>query len=247
MLSLFRLDHPIILLVVLLYWALLSLSGFLHPMPGTSEAAGLLGTSFINWVGPGLPNAILHFLLVFFQGFLINFMVNTYRLNRENTYFLVVFYVFTVAAVYPAFVLTAPLIGVTFLLFMLFELFGAYKAKNTAGKVFNIGFWVAVASLFYLPWMWFLVFGLIGLVVLNVLDLKSLIILLIGFFVPYFLLWTYLFLFEQGHLLWTQHFGGNLSFLDMGGLANLDFYYRIGLLGVVMILGLLNWNNFLFR
>ncbi|MEM6724141.1 MAG: DUF6427 family protein, partial [Bacteroidota bacterium] len=192
-------------------------------------------------------SAISHFLLVFVQSILINYLVNHFRLNRENTYFPAVFYVFTIGAVFPAFQLTAPLVGVTFLLIMLVDLFGAYKSKNAAGRVFNMGFWVAVASLFYLPWMVFLVFGLLGLVVLNVLDGKTLVILLIGFCVPYFLLWTYFYVYDQGGLLWSEHFGDNLSLFDLTNLGNLDFYYRIGLLGIVMILGLLNWNHFLFR
>lgn len=247
MLGIFRIDHPIIILVVLLYWGLLSISGFLEPAPLSSDVAGVLGQVFIDRFGQQPTSGIVHFLLIFFQGIFLNYLVSRFQLNRESTYFLAVFYVFTMAAVYPAFTLSAPVMGLTFLLFMLHELFGVYKSKVPAGRVFNVGFWVALASLFYLPWFIFLPFGLIGLVILNVLDARNLVVLLIGFCVPYFLIWTYFFFYDQGSLFWQQQFAENFSFFDFSVLGNIDFYYRLVLVGLVLIMGLLNWQQFLFR
>ncbi|MBK7410278.1 MAG: hypothetical protein IPJ40_20805 [Saprospirales bacterium] len=88
-------------------------------------------------------------LLVFFQAILIVVMVNGNRINNESNLLPGVFYCLF-ASMVPEFMYPSPvLMGNTFLLLALLELMGVYKIPIASGRLYNVGFWISVASLFY--------------------------------------------------------------------------------------------------
>jgi Family of unknown function (DUF6427) len=187
---------PLLLLVTLLFRAV----GFLNIPETPINHSGILSDVVYTFVGSvGLLPQILALVLVFIQAWLTNAIVNEYQLLPESTWYPAVFFLILSSFSPEMQTLSPILMGNTFFMIALIETFRSYKNLQTADTIFNIGFWIAVASMFYASYWVFLIWGLLGITLLRNFKLEETLILIIGFFVPYFLLCVYFF--------WTNGLG----------------------------------------
>ena len=187
------------------------------------------------WLEP-----VLALLLVFLQGVIVNFLVFKYRMTGEQSLYPGLFYILLVSSL-PSFLgLNASLLANTFIIWSLFEFFESYRKPSAATNIFNIGMFLAIASLFYFSISVFLLWGILCVNILRSGSIKEALMLLVGFFVPYFLVGTVYLLTDSYNIFWNEHFGKNIAFFNFTGANNWFTVASYGfflLLVVIVILG----------
>ena len=114
------------------------------------SSAGVLSHVAYNYLGTHgwLPD-LISLILVLLQALLLNILSARFRVSREVTMFPGLFYILLMSTL-PSFLHLSPvLMGNTFLILAISSLFNAYNKSSVADSIFNIGFWIGVASLFY--------------------------------------------------------------------------------------------------
>lgn len=119
-----------------------------------------------------------------------------------------------VASCFKEFLHLSPvLVANTFFLLALYNLFDAYKKSSCADLLFNTGWWLGIASLFYMPYLYFIVFCFISINILRSANLKEIPDGISGLAVTYFLGGVYFFWQDQLPLFLAQQFHQQAGFL----------------------------------
>jgi len=193
MLGLFRKNLFINVVFLLLFVIALRAYFFIHPTLNDStwqfvEIAD--GNKF-------LPNSLLQILLsialIIVQAYLISRIVIEHRMSRVNSLIPgAVFALFACAALEPE-SMSSILIANLFFVLSLRSLFQIYKKHRPIGTIFNAGFFLGLAVLFYFPYAFYFLAVLLGLNSLRKQDLKELFQLLTGFLAVLFLAGVFFF------------------------------------------------------
>ena len=143
-----------------------------------------------------LAYQIIALLLVAFQALIFNRVLLISKAFNENTYIPGLLYALLMSFFFDFTTLTPILMGITFLLLALNNIFGhiEFRAKQDE-KILNIGLYLGVAYLFYLP---NLIFGVAALLIFAVFTgtiARRYILMLFGFMLPMAMTATY-FLFN---------------------------------------------------
>lgn len=243
MLQIFRTNAPVAAIFLLIYTFIVRLHHFILPTDWQPSTSNFFSDIIYNWIGTtGLLPSIIALLLVFIQAFILNQIVANYKIRRTTTYFPAIAYVLVTSAV-PEFLELHPLhFANTFTILVINQLFQSYRKYEAASELFNIGFFVAVGSLFYFSINILILFSILGLIVIRSFNLRELLIIIIGFAVPFVLVGTY--------LLWTNQFENfqnlwvNFYFFDLQIEWNTVTYIEIGIITLIGLLSLINFQAF---
>lgn len=246
MLQLFRTNQPLVAVLLLLYALLLRAHNFIFPTNWQPHNPDIFSQMIYSWVGTNSFGAnLIALLLVFTQALMLNAVINRHKMTRQASYYTGFAYIF-VASCLPEFLQLHPIHFVnTFLILVLMELFNSYKKHIAASEVFNIGFFIAICSLFYFSANVFLLLALVGLMTIRSFNLKEVTIILIGYFVPFFLLGTFLF--------WEDRFNEFIPIIGNFSLFDFHFEYawysflKLGLIAILVLWALLKYQAFLFK
>lgn len=249
MLRLVQTNQPLVPLLLLLYVIALRLLPFWDtiatPLP---PYAPFFNDQFLPLLlRIGLPPALLATLLVFVQALLLNSLVNTYKLLGSNQYTVALLYLLVASALPEFLVLSPALIGNTFVLIALSELFKWYRAHQSAPQLFNVGFWLAIGSLCYFPIASYYLLALFGLLTLRNFNFKEWLILTLGFIVPYFWLGTYAFWADAWPALLHQYTLNNIVWLDWHWADSAFIYFKLGLLTLLTLWVLLTASAHFYK
>ena len=118
-----------------------------------------------------------------------------------------------------------------------------YKQPSSADRIFNIGFWIGVGSLFYFPYVIFVGLGIIGLSILRAFRLNEVLMVLIGAFVPYFLAFCIYFWIDESAYFWQQQFHFQLKWGPLLFPASGESYVKIGMIVVTVLTVLFTYNR----
>lgn len=229
--------------LLILYLAVLRLSGFLY----AAEDAPALHGVFTDWLyqltgHEGLWADVLAILLLAGQGIALNALTIEHRLSTEIDLFPGVFYTLAASAL-PEFLYLSPLhLANTFLIIAIWQLFQTYRRPQCAEKIFNTGFWIAVAGLFYPAYLIFIVLGFVGLNLLRAFKTKEYIMLIAGAFVPYFLFSVYAFWVDQLPDFWAQQFRAPFQLLALRIPGDGLLLAKLSFFGLATLVALLSQN-----
>lgn len=206
---------------------------------------GALSVFLRNAIGNNtwLEGGITIFVL-FIQAFLVNELAMRHRLFNETTLLPGVFYLLLTSMLQDFFPLSAILLGNLFLIIALDALMSTYKRPKSAGAIFNAGFWVGLASLFYSSFGFFLVLVFLGLSILRNFVLKERLMLLCGFLVPFLFMSTWFFWQDGLGGYWQTYFAEQFSFLNFRYDQSHSFLIKLVLLILVFLMGLFNGYSF---
>ncbi len=249
MLSFFRTNQLAFNIFLIFYTILLRCSSFITPAQDwVPQKSGVLGI----WISVLCADFsgiafIIGILLVFLQGMLINVMIARFRMSNEITLFPGLFYILLASAI-PEFLYLSPLlIANTFFIIVLFELFESYRKKSIVGNIFNVGFWLGVASLFYFSEIIFVLLAFFSSSILRKFRLKELLIIAIGFMVPFILASVYYFWYDQFSWFWETQFTNNIGFLDFDIKSSWETYTKIGFFIILLIVVFFSFGNYMSR
>jgi hypothetical protein len=221
----------------------------LVPFKWQPSGHGILSEWVYQWVGSqDLLSHLIAIFLLLIQGFSINLLCINHRLSNEVTLFPGLFYILVSCAI-PDFLYLSPvLMGNTFFLIALFNLFETYKNPACADSIFNTGWWIGIASLFYFPFIFYFVVAVVGLNILRAFNIRERLMNFLGLLTPYILVGIYSFWFDHlGKFLEIQ-FSRNADFLSFTKVNyGWDFYLKIGSFAVLLLFIIVNNDRYLIK
>jgi len=226
LLSLFRTNQTANSIYFFIYILLLRSAVVIWPdlFAWQPDHSGQFSLWVYEWLGT--DGWILHVvaaLLLFVQAVYIALLTIKHRLGSEVSLFVGVFYIIMASAL-PAFCHLSPeLMATTFFIIALDEVLSTYRNTEAAVRIFNIGFWLAIGSLFAPAYGILLFWGMLALWVLRSFRVRELLMLLIGAGVPYALLSTYFFWYGKLGAFWQTAVLGELAWLDFMRLQELGY------------------------
>lgn len=200
MIALFRQKSPANLMMLLIFSLLIKAPYLLHPQVQPAAAAdGLLYRLAVQWLvgGNAYVGAILAFGLLYGHALIINYAVNEYRLTTRHSFLPAMSYMLATSLLPEWNYFSAPLLASTFVIWALLRLFRLYNVEVAKGRVYNIGLIMGLAAMVFLPSALFLLFILVGLLVLRPFRLNEWLLLLMGVATPFYFHAVYLFLADR--------------------------------------------------
>ncbi len=245
MLSIFRTNQAAYSLFLLLYALVLRISYFFNAYPVDMANDGILSVFVKNGLGNNyVVTGIVTLLIVFVQSILVNHLANKYRLFKDVTLLPGLFYILLVSAIQDFLPLSSILLGNTFLILALTSLLGIFKSAKCADAIFNVGFWLGAAALFYNAFILFLFLGLLGLMVLRTFKFRESIMMITGYLIPFIFASFYFFWNDQLTIYWDTYFFKQFSFIDFRLTGGGNTYYKLIILAIFFLMGLFNGYSF---
>ena len=247
MLTFFRTNQQFLNILLLLYLAVMRASTFMHTSNIVPRGHGIL----TNWVYASFPplsmsGVILAFFLIFFQATAINLMIARYRVATDISLLPGVFYCLFTSLMPDFLPLSSIILANTFLVLALYNLFDTYKNNYVAGRIFDAGLWLGIASLFHFSYIFLVVWGIICLGILRGIRFKEFLILIIGIIVPLFLMGVYSFWVGQMPR-FMGHFFENVGTMSFVVYKSSMIYIKIGLVLLFLLLTIVASLQFFSR
>ena len=134
---------------------------------------------------------VLAAILCFVQALIINGIVNDNKILSRKNYLPGAVFIIFASFFKESLLLTPASVALTFLLICAARLFSLIRKEKAYGDVFDLGFLVALAALFYFPSVLLILFATIGLGIMRPFNYREWIIVPMGFFSPLLLVFTF--------------------------------------------------------
>jgi hypothetical protein len=237
LLEIFKSNKSIVGVLVVILSVVLWIPGFFisHETILATPIVSFSGVDFL--FTPRWLNVLLTTLLIGGQAVYVNYIASVNKLFKSNSFLAALFYVLLNGAGLVLFSLNLILIVNTFVLLLLHQLFKLYNLQQAATTLFNIGFFVGLATVFYNPLIVLLPLAIYGIAYIRTPKGKDFLILLIGLLVPFTYWTTYLYLTNQ---LITTIDNYVLFHIDKVDKVVTTNYYFLGFVSLLSILAVLN-------
>jgi len=210
-LNFFKSNNPGVVIVYIFYLALFRVCFlFIHPDTGFvfqyHEPLSKVTFAFLK----GLPvnyeitSLVLSCILCFIQALLINGIVNQNKVLAKKNYMSGALFILFFSFFKQSLLLTPATIALTCLVICTGKIFSLVKKEKSYGDIFDAGFLIALATLFYFPSILFILFAYIGLATVRPFTYREWFITLLGFISPFILVFTIYFWNDNTALLWKD-------------------------------------------
>ncbi|GEM_PF-1375263 len=211
MLSFFKSNNPGVVVFYIAYLAVFRIcfvfapldAGyvFTHTEPLSHLFFALLKNPLLSyiWLSPFLA-AILSFI----QALLINNIVNENKILAKKNYLAGLLFIIVSSFFKESLFLSPALLSLTFVILSTQRMFSLIKKEKAFGDVFDVGFLIAVAALFYFPAILFILFAYIGVGTMRAFSYRDWVIILLGFISPYIVMFTWYFWFDKTGVMLTE-------------------------------------------
>lgn len=179
----------LVLLIVLpiLFW----MPAFINPPQVISD--GRLDMPLYNVLEYVFPlksvlNTIIAFLLILGQAFLLNHIFTYYDLTKKNSYFPAFLYMMMFSCDYRIMTFSSVLFANCFIILAIGCFLQCYNKNEGLDQVFLTAFLVSLSSLFYVPYILFMLWIWIGLFNFKIYSLRPFVVSVLGLLAPYLVL-----------------------------------------------------------
>jgi hypothetical protein len=190
LLQLFRNNNPLNVLLLLIYALLLRLGIFINHHDISLEIwvnplSKLLATmlSKVHLLN-SITFSILSVLTITLSALYFNSILTKYKLNTKGVYLPALFFILIGSFINEFCFFTPALCALPFLIGACAKVFLLYKLEKASSVMFDSGLLISVASLFYFPYFVFVLFILIGFIVIRPFNIREYIIGILGVFIP---------------------------------------------------------------
>ncbi len=246
MIELFKKNDISTVLLLLPYAVVVRIYSLLYPslyepQPGDGI---IIEQIFGQLVPSAIWQSVIAILLIYVQGNMINMLVNQSRLLGQQSALSGLFYVLCSSFIIDFQSLTPVLIGMTFFLLALFNVFAIYKKNNVTGNIFNAAFLISLASWCYFPFILMAVPVFIEITVLKSFKLVERLQYIVGLVVVYWILGSLLFYIGRVNgIPYSNIFpGGAIAGFDTMGV---DEIITLAGIGLIILWSLINYYNFM--
>jgi hypothetical protein len=165
------------------------------------------------WLPPvnTLGYCVIALVLVLFQAFYFNYILNKNEIISKNSWIFSLFYMLLMSLL-PQFLVFHPMmIGMTIIVIVFEKIFNLYKSNNALAINFDIGLLISLAALFYFPLIVVYLLYMIALIILKPFAWRDWIVGLMGLVLPFFFMFTYYFLTDQFQYLTATFYDENIN------------------------------------
>lgn len=160
-----------------------------------------------------LARHIVAFVLVFLQGAYLGIMFITRKVFNENTYIPSFLFCLLFFISFDTLALTGDLIGFSFLLLALNNLFKEIEFRVQYDEtIFNLGLFISLASLFSFAFSIYILWVMIVLVFFTRSTPRKFLLLVFGFLLPHLLVISIAYLNDSLGKMWDYYYLANLTF-----------------------------------
>lgn len=176
-------------------------------------------------------NAILTAFLILWNASLLNMLLIRNSAYEENTYIPAALYVILMSSGADNYYLSSQLLGGSFLLWALIFLQIHLRYKNSDEKVLSIGCSLAIASLIFIPYAWYLLMALILFLFYSGTVARRYLLTVWGFIMIIIISWLPFLFNQSAALFWKDYFNGLIFFqFETSFLINLGISLSIPIL-----------------
>lgn len=141
-------------------------------------------------------NLIVSALLVFLQSTILVSLLGFFKVQDFKGFLAAWLYVLLMH-MFPSFVFLSPeLIALTFILLAFSSIVFTEESRNKTKTIFTSGLFIGLAAGFWLPSTFFIIVGLYAILRTSYYSLRDVLLLLIGFFVPFIYVFAYLYIVD---------------------------------------------------
>ncbi len=161
--------------------------------------------SLIQWLAiSDQASFYVSHILVFIQAMLLTFITNRIKLIPEGQLFPALAFIILTGLHSSIFSLNAILFANLFFILALLSISSVYLLKQATLTLFNFGFFIGIASIFYPPYIWMLFLGIFGLTVYRGFNGKEFLQIISGFLIVLFLFFSTLYLKKDIDNYWNH-------------------------------------------
>lgn len=241
MISVFRKNDVANIFLLLPYTILLRVYSLMHPtVYQLNELDAAWIANFYQLIPSPIFQSIIAILLVFSQAVIINLLGNTHHIFRTPSALGGMLYILLVSAIPELQVLSPALIGVTFLLAAIYNVFTTYKQTIAASSIFNAALSSAIAAIIYPPYFIAMFTMFIGLTMMRNFKAVERLQFIVGYGVLLWIVGVSLFYFD------LLNFSMFHEVLPLGALSEMNYTdtKTLWILGVTSFLILLSLGNY---
>lgn len=183
-------------------------------------------------------------ILLFLQAVYLNYLVNKYRLTVNSTWLTGLSYILLMSGSSHFSMMSPVLFSNTFLIIGCESILRFYKRKEASGELFNVGFWIAVSSLFYHSNIVFILLAIMAMTILRQTDLREGVVLVLGVFTVYFLIGVHYFWHDKFAEYLDVYLSGNFGLPIFKGRLYLQDYIQLIIFACVLAISLASYGVF---
>ena len=247
-LAIFRTNQLLASILLVFYIALVRVSVWLVPATWEPSGYGPLSEWVYSRIGYAGPTAdIVAMAILLAHAFFLNYLISEHRLASAVSLFPGLFYIL-VSSMLPEFLHLSPLLMAnTFFIIVLAEIFATYKNVECSARIFNIGFWAGVGSLFYPSYLFLFILGFVGLNILRAFKIRERLMVLTGLVTPYLLLSAYYFWTGQFFTFWQERLPSSIAFLDFVPTPNWLFLRSLAIFIILILVVLFSYRSYIVK
>jgi len=186
----------LLLIIAIVMW----LDGFIFysrtslQLDSVAPLYGAVAHAFNEWK---FLSVLLSFLFMILQAFMFNRVIADKNLVDRNSWLPALLYIVLMSFSFNLFGLHPIWFANFFLIIALDKMFEVFKGESANIEIFNIGFFVSMASLFYFPALSFIFLIISALIIYYLVRIKELLASIIGLALPYIFVALYYYWFDM--------------------------------------------------
>lgn len=230
---------------MLVYIILIRLNTLIYPVAYQLKPSdGYLNEVFFTLLSNPLSQSIVAIVLIYIQALVINRIGIKHKLNKNFGLLPGVFYALFISLVPLETALTPILIANTFVIISLQYIITTYNKREVSRNVFSSGMYATLGSLFYFPYLYFFVVTTIGLLIMRSFSFKERLQHMIGWVLPYLLIWVWHFWSDNESPVIPNYFQDQYSFLNVGQIEGVKLWAFVILFVVFILVFLTQYLTF---
>lgn len=196
----FKSNHPFTILLLILVGVMLWADGFLfykHTPVLYENVAPLYGLveGFVK--NSPFISLITSFVIMVLQAFMLNKVITDKNLIDRNSFLPALFYMVLMSSSFNLFGLHPVWFANFFVIISINKIFDVFNEDDVFLEIFNVGFLLSIASLFYQPAIWYIIIVIGALITYYLFNIRGILASLIGFVTPYLFVSLYYFWFDM--------------------------------------------------
>lgn len=203
MVGIFKANNPFNTFLLFIYGLILKVAWFIHPQkPLVQKTDGFLFREILSKLEiVGSQNPMIYpaitYILIFTQAIVFNRLINDQKMMQRVNYLPAMSYLLITSMFSEWNLLTAPLVINTLLIWIWAKLNTLYNNENPKSTLLNIGMIIGICTFLYFPSLAFVLLIVLALIFSRPFKLEEWVISGLGILVPYYFLFSYLFLTDE--------------------------------------------------
>lgn len=245
MIEIFRRNLFINTLLVIPYLLLIRLVTLINPSFAYHDYKGssILVSYLYEWLSMPIIQVIISIILILIQALMINSIGIKNRLAGEATLFGGIVFIILVSLSPSILSLTHIHFAILFMLLAMQNIFNTYKNSDAVGNIFASGFFISVAAIFHPPFIVFVLWGFISLMIIHSFKMKEKLQYFAGVGVAIYLLYGFVFYFSDGLKLAMSNFYKQLGTFHFSALSS-ESIIAISVYGMLFMIVFFSYNKY---